>query len=387
MTDNLSAPIRRTTLPVFLALLIAVAFAGAADAADRDKDGLRDSWESRYGVTSPGKRDTDGDGVIDSAEDDDHDRLANHGEMRFGTDPGLRDTDGDGTPDGREDKNGDGILNMFQQDRRRVPKNLEPSLRNAYNDFASTAKWCGVGPASSKLNICRFGKASSAKTIVLMGDSKAQQWLPAVRMTAKARGWRMITLIKGACVPYLGITNATQQGIDGGKTCRSWRDKAIAWLKQHPPKLIVISHSNRYGLVDGRGRSIVKSKRPQAWVTGLRRTLNALPGSSEVLVLGDNQRYKNNPVSCLRRHLWNMSACSMRKETKAQRPVEQALAAAAAANGATFRPINGQVCTYDPCPLVHHNILIYRNHGHLTKTFARRLQPTIRALLLEALAK
>jgi len=67
--------------------------------------------------------------------------------------------------------------------------------------------------------------------------------------------------------------------------------------------------------------------------------------------------------------------------------VEQALAAAAAANGATFRPINGQICTYDPCPLVHHNILIYRNSGHLTKTFARRLQPTIRALLLEALAK
>ncbi len=37
--------------------------------------------------------------------------------------------------------------------------------------------------------------------------------------------------------------------------------------------------------------------------------------------------------------MWHMNAA-----------VEQALAAAAAANGATFRPINGQVCPYDPCP-------------------------------------
>jgi hypothetical protein len=333
------------------------------------------------------KRDTDGDGVIDSAEDDDHDWLANHGELRFGTDPGLRDTDGDGTPDGREDKNGDGILNMFQQDRRRVPKDVRPSLRKAFDDVATTSKWCGVRPKSSKLNICRLGKASSAETIVLMGDSKAEQWLPAVRMTAEARGWRLITLIKGACVPYLGIANANQQRIDGGKTCRIWRNKAIAWLKERPPKLIVISHSNYYGLVDGRGRSIPKAERPPVWETGLTRTLNALPASSEVLVLGDNQRRNRNPVNCLQRRPWNMAACSMRKETKAQRPVEQALAAAAAANGATFRPTNGQVCNYDPCPLVHHNTLIYRDHSHLTKTFARRLQPTIRALLLEALAK
>ena len=62
-------------------LLASLLLALPAGAADRDRDGLDDGFERRYGVTDPGVRDSDHDGVIDSAEDNDKDGLGNLGEF------------------------------------------------------------------------------------------------------------------------------------------------------------------------------------------------------------------------------------------------------------------------------------------------------------------
>ena len=45
-------------------LLIATAVPMAAQAADSDKDGLTDAFETKWGLTDPNRKDTDRDGVI-----------------------------------------------------------------------------------------------------------------------------------------------------------------------------------------------------------------------------------------------------------------------------------------------------------------------------------
>ena len=44
------------------------------------------------------------------------------------------------------------------------------------------------------------------------------------------------------------------------------------------------------------------------------------------------------------------------------------------------------VCPYDPCPVVLGTELIWRNRSHLTATIARRLAPSMRVLVEDALA-
>jgi hypothetical protein len=148
----------------------------AAEASDRDRDGLRDAWESRWNVTDPGRRDSDGDGVIDAAEDHDADRLSDHGEQRFGTDPGVRDSDGDGRSDGNEDADRDGRTNAAEQDARPIPRRLRPSLASAPRDLPPAyGNGCHSGPYDPAIHPCVLGDRESGIRIGLFGDSHALQ--------------------------------------------------------------------------------------------------------------------------------------------------------------------------------------------------------------------
>jgi hypothetical protein len=78
-------------------LLLAVAAAAltpaAAQASDRDHDGMGDRWEQRHHVRS-------------AVKDTDHDGLRNRGEFRHKSDPRDADTDDDGLRDGAEVETG-----------------------------------------------------------------------------------------------------------------------------------------------------------------------------------------------------------------------------------------------------------------------------------------
>jgi hypothetical protein len=85
------------------------------DLPDTDEDGLPDILE-RTMCTDPGKEDTDGDGLLDGAEDWNHNGKLDPGE----TDPCTADTDGDGMPDGWEVAKG---LNPLLKDSEADPDN------------------------------------------------------------------------------------------------------------------------------------------------------------------------------------------------------------------------------------------------------------------------
>jgi hypothetical protein len=217
-----------------------------------------------------------------------------------------------------------------------------------------------------------------------VGDSKAMMLMPAFSAAAREAGWEVTTLLKGSCSPILATLNAQAQALDGGRACRQWRGRVIGWLADHPPALVVINHSDDYQLVED-GRILSGNQKVQAWREGARRTLDTLPASSQVLLLGDVPRNAGNPVRCLKLHRDDISACVTPRRAGPRRAVEKALRQAAGLSGRRFGSLHDQVCTYDPCPLVQGRTLMWRDGGHLTTTFARQLTPSVRALLGEAL--
>jgi hypothetical protein len=362
-----------------LALLLTVLALPVA-ARDSDGDDLRDGFESHFGMTDPFDRDSDGDGVVDSAEDPDRDHLGNLGEQRSSTHPGRRDTDGDGTPDGREDADRDGRSNAREQDRRPIPAGLKPALRDASMDRQPDRKRCQARHRVTKVVSCTFGDPNSDTTIVLAGDSHATMFLTAYKQIAKARGWRLVTMTKAACPAFLGMHGDLQYRIDRGGTCRKWRRNVLDRLAADPPDFVVFGHAN-HKLRTVYGTKLPTYKLPEVWRSSVARTLRKLPAQTRVLVMGRVPHRKTNPVSCLRRHPNDMSKCVARTIPSAKRTIDNAIRAGAIAAGGQYATLHDKICSYSPCPVVQGDILILRDNAHLTETFARKLRPSITGIL------
>ena len=337
-------------------------------------------------MTSPNRPDSDWDGVVDSAEDSDGDRLSDRGEQRFGTDPSKKDSDGDGTPDGAEDKDRDGRSNAREQDQRPVPAGLRPSLAKAPYDKSRLTRGCAPAHGTSRLVRCKFGASGSSTRIVLVGDSHATMLTDPIARAAKSEGWRLVTMLKGGCIPILATMNRDQYRADRGRSCRAWRRKVIDAIKANPPDLVILTASESYVLVDDRGRIIPARLRPAQWRKGIERMIAQMPPATEFLVLGDVPDNDEHPVRCLKANRQDMSRCLTRRLPLSKRKVEKAQRAAVAAYDAQFDTLYHKICSYDPCPLVQGTALMWRDKSHLSASFARRLTPSLRKLVAEALA-
>jgi SGNH domain (fused to AT3 domains) len=359
--------------------------AAAAGPADSDGDQLSDAFETHYGITDPGKDDTDGDGVRDAAEDPDHDGLSNLGEQRFGTDPTDADTDGDGTRDGAEDANANGISNAWEQDRRPVPSHLVPSLDAALADKPiNVLDGCNTRMYVSRVEPCHYGAQGGSTTIVIYGDSHASQWLPAVLEGAKARGWDIVVLTKTAC-PATRVRVRVRDYPGTYRSCRRWRDTSSAWISAHPPDLVFISDSRRYAVLTANGGTARDGVRERLWGRGLSRTLARLPAAARALVLADTPRNAYDVPVCLAAHLGRISTCQTARSHMIYKLHDSAERAAAEEHGARFASLNRSICPYDPCPLIVNDLLIWRDQDHITATYSRQLAPSLAALVSQSL--
>ena len=136
----------------------------------------------------------------------------------YGSDPGRRDSDRDGVPDGDEDADHDGVTNGREQDRRPVPVGLEPTLAKAPTAWPWARDACQTPDGAARIRPCRFGDRKGDMTIVLFGDSHATQWLPALSMTGKREGWRIVLITKTAC-PSVDVLPQGQRDLDDGRSC------------------------------------------------------------------------------------------------------------------------------------------------------------------------
>ena len=249
-----------------------------------------------------------------------------------------------------------------------VPSNLRPSLARLFDDRPAVyGDGCVAIGVDDKLNTCRYGDKSSSIKVVLIGDSHAAQWFPPLQTIADREGLQLIVLAKGGCpAASVSIPTATL-----ARTCPKWRDKAVQFIADEHPDLVIVTGSRHYPNTD------------QEWRSGFNTTLGRLKDlTPRLLVLGDNPDSRTDPATCLSAHLTDVKSCINPRSDAIESGKLAVERDVAQQNGARFVDTSDWLCTETDCPLIIGDILMFRDINHLTTVAADWFTPMIDAVVM-----
>jgi peptidoglycan/LPS O-acetylase OafA/YrhL len=254
----------------------------------------------------------------------------------------------------------------------KIPSILVPPVSKLLNDSYGLPNGCEPAPVTGTTsNICRLGDASSAKSIVVFGDSHASMWMPTILNMAQRDGWVVIPLIKTGCSPN-GWTGPGYSDYSAAKlrACHAWYQWAVAQAKRLRPAVTLIAGccTNQYpdnpvsiALING--------------FSTLAKTMQ--PYSQSVVVIADDDGIAKDPVDCLLAPHATMKTCTT-TQPDAILAYNNHLAEVANADNFGFLWTRGWFCYQKQCPMVVDDTIVYRDTGHITQTYALRLNTAFR---------
>ncbi|WP_331158420.1 acyltransferase family protein [Steroidobacter sp.] len=233
---------------------------------------------------------------------------------------------------------------------------------------------------------CTFGATGSPRTVVLFGDSHADQWSTPLAQLATEQGWRLVTLLKATC-SVADIVDYNPRWRRYWPECARWRANALAEIRRLQPDLVIVSQMSN-GFIHGpwtsRGRYAVTHEQ---WEAGLRRSLQQLQAAKvPVLLLRDSPLPRENIGHCIGRARWRgtpESDCDVPRTNAIDSRLTALESAVAASTGAAFGDLTAEFCDDLTCPGVKSGVLVYKDANHVTEDFAKLQVPVFRALLAE----
>jgi len=247
--------------------------------------------------------------------------------------------------------------------------------RNAQSWHEVNQTGCLVGFDAIDAPDCSFGPADAPRTVVLLGDSHALQWLTAFREMAAVEGWRLVVFGKSAC-PAVNAPVMLQAKGRPYVECGRWREGALQRILLLKPHLVVLASSTSYPISD------------VAWAAGLESTLHSLRGSGAVVAaLRDTPRPGFNVPVCLARASWQGragdAACSYARSGQQIWSEERAATEARilASAGAAMIDLSEFICDGVECATERDGVVLFSDADHLSMDHARRLQGPLRARL------
>ncbi|MEP6494723.1 MAG: acyltransferase family protein [bacterium] len=238
---------------------------------------------------------------------------------------------------------------------------------------------------------CEFGDPRARTTVVLMGDSHAEHWLPAVDRIGREHGWRVIAMVKPAC-PVADVTTLVNWRLKRQYTeCTLWRRSMLRRIVTIRPDMVILSSYDHY--VARNGEPSGSRVTAAAWRDGLRRTYRLLSeaGITTVVIRGTPSPGFDVP------------ACLSRRASKAPfraKPCEYDFGrslvapAIAAQNDAArglghlaFVDVNDRICSGRVCPVVQRGEIVFRDDGHLTASFSVATAPVLESRITAAVTK
>jgi hypothetical protein len=257
---------------------------------------------------------------------------------------------------------------------RAVPSNLDPPLDKARaSEALPFTDGCNDTFSDSTVHSCVFGDPNGTTTVMLLGDSHAAHWFPALDTLAHARHWRLVNMTKATCPPmpirtYSPIFNRNYT------ECDQFRQNAMARIAAEHPALVVIGVARHYG------PEYHFQVFANPWIDSMRTLVTQIRAiGPRVMVISATPRPNGDVPNCLSANLDNVGACTQSQSAAVDSNGLAAEQATVQAAGGRFVNVTPLLCTPTVCPPIIGNVLVYRDDNHLTTEVVDWLTPVITA--------
>lgn len=202
--------------------------------------------------------------------------------------------------------------------------------------------------------------AEAEQTVLIIGDSHAQQLGVPMESYADEHGIGVVTLLKGGCT--IG-PDEQDRGPDNPYTCAEWLPEAIDYaVALKPTAVYVVATRSTAG-------------EPERMLKGADQTIaRLLDAGIPVLAVRDNPRFDNDMYACV---IARDADCSVPRD----RILAPANPAAVLDKRVTLIDYTPWLCPDGLCQGEIGNIAVYIDDNHVSHTFANTLTPMLGRML------
>lgn len=230
---------------------------------------------------------------------------------------------------------------------------------------------CGAGTRTAQVEDCPVGDEDGARTMVVLGDSHAGQWLPALDEIGREQGYRVLPLIKYGCTPF--DVDLETGGRSYGE-CAAFRGWAAERLREADPEVLVIGTRVLQG-----NMTAPKPERLETWRAGVDSTLDDLaPVADRTVVLGDVPGLRLDPIECISDAEATMASCTSRTFPRIA-DGNAVMRRQARRHDVTYVETSDLACLEQQCTAVAAGRMVYVDQEHLSRTWVRHVAPHLRA--------
>lgn len=231
---------------------------------------------------------------------------------------------------------------------------------------------CDGGTLSATVTACTGADPQGSRTAVLIGDSMAAQWFPALEAVLRPGRWRLVMFSKSSCPAVASDYFHAALGRSYTE-CHQWRDALLARTLALQPELVILASGEHYPFS------------ATDWQSGIAGFLFPLAEAvPRVVILRAALLPGFDVPQCLARRAWQpgLFTRTCRFDPATARPMAASdayrVVEAAHAN-VRLLDLAPSICPVSPCPVTQGALIKFRDDKHLTDHFVRTLVPTLRA--------
>lgn len=224
------------------------------------------------------------------------------------------------------------------------------------------------GEAFLYSSACEFGDSAGTKTVMLVGDSHAANWFPALNTASKISGFKMLSRTKSSC----GLLDLQLSVGDGtaNQSCLEWRDSIFSEIQQRQPDLLIVAQIaplNQDLYLNSQNRQNQNQQYRASVVQELGRLIGV---TDQVLFVDDIPRLTFEPSKCLK--TFAPDSCLSNRQEFEVPPTHLYKESVSNLKSVNF---NDLICSVQKCSATNPSGIVFRDSHHLTEAFSRSLAP------------